>query len=961
LIEDQTTEGISTSTTTTTTLTPPAVCIGRYCLSTAACENFDTRIFTRIAANLSQTYAPLTTTVETITDCLNQTVFGTPQLAADTLCQNPGFGCNGIQLIPANLIPFLMGLNAKAADISCGCSLCNWPRDYISSDLGVTNCGESNARAYINGDPCGTVCGLTWPETVAMNETEAAETTTTTTSTTSTTTTTVDPTICIGPTYRPNDHFCPECTDYHSRIVATQANFLQTTSKLLVDCVKRTYQGIPQIASLGNGRTCSQQRLCFAFEVMIFEFAKTDPMLSLDSNIKCGCELCKWPRDWLSYGTGRGCLNAANIVGGKWCGERCNGTFPVGYTGDTSTWVGLAMDSVSTGNDSNSSNATRLLQSVGGDEKANAFIPGSVLGHVFSDTATEILSRSSSSSTSSGAPVAASSRSPSVIARKAGSNLGTEMDDKKAQAMKPAQPADAAHDHTQERATTGSGFFSRIAAALVRKAALVLSSTAPGVLNALHGATPSQTLITSVPSSFGAASPWQGIVAPMAASDDALKNEMSDSSSSSGGSHSRISPEPDQDGFHDIDGVPGTLGAARLPRPSEKDTSTPPDGFLLDSRSGLFAADVDEERHVVAPAMCHLVAHEIGGAAAGISYTTSASADNEDATDDERAGTPWSSKKKASRPAAAWEDERADLTWGEIGLRQEKLKGFRSVFTRRVHVEVKPKIGEVLLVDYNGQWSQSPAASSAFAASSLTAAGRRKTESSSQDGDADQSWSYRYIFGDAALNPFRYGTNEPREMNVRAEGGAGAGAEEEDQFTLESEQNAGDEDWWEETKVRGGDITDNEVAQCMSGLWTPDNPRHVFSLFKLLQRVRQVRRRKTKVIPELLAAGPAAVAGFGDLEARKDNADARAVPARTAAGGGGGNARKIEAQTAPGPAATPTPPSGRSSPPEPGEEVRTKAISASPAAESRTAEAAKAPGAKKFGVSAFQNWRDRGR
>eukprot|EP00392_Amoebophrya_sp_AT5.2_P001078 g1080.t1 len=732
LIEDQTTEGISTSTTTTTTLTPPAVCIGRYCLSTAACENFDTRIFTRIAANLSQTYAPLTTTVETITDCLNQTVFGTPQLAADTLCQNPGFGCNGIQLIPANLIPFLMGLNAKAADISCGCSLCNWPRDYISSDLGVTNCGESNARAYINGDPCGTVCGLTWPETVAMNETEAAETTTTTTSTTSTTTTTVDPTICIGPTYRPNDHFCPECTDYHSRIVATQANFLQTTSKLLVDCVKRTYQGIPQIASLGNGRTCSQQRLCFAFEVMIFEFAKTDPMLSLDSNIKCGCELCKWPRDWLSYGTGRGCLNAANIVGGKWCGERCNGTFPVGYTGDTSTWVGLAMDSVSTGNDSNSSNATRLLQSVGGDEKANAFIPGSVLGHVFSDTATEILSRSSSSN-------------------------------------------------------------------------------------------------------------------------------------------------------------------------------------------------------------------------------------NEDATDDERAGTPWSSKKKASRPAAAWEDERADLTWGEIGLRQEKLKGFRSVFTRRVHVEVKPKIGEVLLVDYNGQWSQSPAASSAFAASSLTAAGRRKTESSSQDGDADQSWSYRYIFGDAALNPFRYGTNEPREMNVRAEGGAGAGAEEEDQFTLESEQNAGDEDWWEETKVRGGDITDNEVAQCMSGLWTPDNPRHVFSLFKLLQRVRQVRRRKTKVIPELLAAGPAAVAGFGDLEARKDNADARAVPARTAAGGGGGNARKIEAQTAPGPAATPTPPSGRSSPPEPGEEVRTKAISASPAAESRTAEAAKAPGAKKFGVSAFQNWRDRGR
>lgn len=47
---------------------------------TAACENFDTRIFTRIAANLSQTYAPLTTTVDTITDCLNQTVFGTPQL-----------------------------------------------------------------------------------------------------------------------------------------------------------------------------------------------------------------------------------------------------------------------------------------------------------------------------------------------------------------------------------------------------------------------------------------------------------------------------------------------------------------------------------------------------------------------------------------------------------------------------------------------------------------------------------------------------------------------------------------------------------------------------------------------------------------------------------------------------------------------------------------------------------------
>ncbi|CAD7948923.1 unnamed protein product [Amoebophrya sp. A25] len=371
LIEESSTEAVATTTTTTTTDSAAFLCIGEYCFSSVACQQFDGKILTRIAANLSETYAPLITTVDSFTDCLNQTFAGTPFAATDPLCANPGFACNAIQLIPANLLPFLMGLSAKAGDISCGCQLCQWPMNYITSADGVGFCSEQNARAYVEGDPCGSVCGLSWPVTVASNAT-ALVANSTTTSTTSTSTTTIDSTICIGPAYRPTDHQCPMCTPYHSRIVASMANMLLSTSAALVQCVRRTYEGQQALSFLSQGRRCSDQRLCFAFEVMLFEFAREDPAYNLANNQICGCELCKWPRDWLSYGNGRNCLNAANIVAGKWCGGYCNQTWPVLGAGvSTDGWTGLTttpapdLDINGTNGTNVTSTSLRLLDEAG--------------------------------------------------------------------------------------------------------------------------------------------------------------------------------------------------------------------------------------------------------------------------------------------------------------------------------------------------------------------------------------------------------------------------------------------------------------------------------------------------------------------------------------------------------------------------------------------------------------------
>ncbi|CAD7926357.1 unnamed protein product [Amoebophrya sp. A120] len=1001
LIEEQEDEVVATTTTTTTTLFAPTICVGKYCFSSLSCEQFDTNILQQVSDHLTQSYYPLVTTINSMTDCVNATIYGVPDQAEAAVCGNPAFGCNAIQLIPAKLFPFLMGQAAKARDIPCGCELCKWPLSYITSEQGVQFCGESNARAYVEGDPCGSVCGLTWPEMTTGNITDTSTTTTTTTSTTSTTTT-IDTTICIGPDYRPNDNHCPECTTYHSRIVGAMANSLQATSSDLVNCVKRTYEGLPQLATLGFGRSCSSQRLCFAFEVMVFEFAKSaDPLRGMVSNEKCACELCKWPRDWLSYGPGRNCLNAQNIVEGKWCGPYCNGTYPITYTGDTSTWTGLtpvevssynpATDGANGTNGTNGTNSTLRVLSEG---------DGLQIGNDHHDA------HEDEGSTIEGQASSSSSRRPR-------DGLTYNVEQKKITGDSPSSSStsngvegDAASRDVTNQNSWLSNAWKRFARWM-----------SPGVFLA--------TPTSQHP---------RGVIEPLTAGTTGVvikllpvgstKDHVEQKSRIPIGELEVVRLSPSDPNF---DGPPDQA-SEHSPDTTSNALVVPPQGFLLDSTSGLFAADVDEHRHSDASAMCHLVAHEVGG------YGSSSPWSNPLRPTAQDAESPSSPSPKSS-------SEALDTTWSEIGERQAKLHGLRSVFTRRVRVEYEKKTGtEQLLVDYAGQWSESPTSAgrdkAGAGASSATPAGGRGVVSSSSTPTAEKTIAARSSKLSSLPAVFS-SQGESRDKNLdRLSIGAdsrslGLGSDaqksavdhktstsrpsvdekldqqknppqktgsfhytfsQDGEFGVEATaQNGNDETddvniyWWEGPgEMKEIPVSSQEVLESMKGLWKQNNPRAVFSLATLVQRLRAIQERKRdealeqKRIKELLATVSTSKSDRAEQHQQPQDSSVATVLSATSTVAPGApppdskeSAKNLAAPRVPAQSRRPQNPRERvpsdnkvdrtrrirkeATPPPPG---RTNRVPEPSPSSLSTGSSGMQPG---FATNSFENWKNRGR
>lgn len=88
----------------------------------------------------------------------------------------------------------------------------------------------------------------------------------------------------------------------------------------------------------------------------------------------CACELCKWPRDWLSQGPGRdACINAKTIVEGNLCGPLCNQTFPLEPRNETAlgAWMGTWTSTTTVTLDPNATNVSNdSLEEAEGVENA---------------------------------------------------------------------------------------------------------------------------------------------------------------------------------------------------------------------------------------------------------------------------------------------------------------------------------------------------------------------------------------------------------------------------------------------------------------------------------------------------------------------------------------------------------------------------------------------------------------